>query len=108
MEKPPKTWTIDRIKGSGPGGQHRNKRETGIRIKDADTNITATSTRRRSQNQNLKSALEDLAQKIAKTKQRKKIRFKTKATKSSKLKRLQGKKKRGVIKKNRGRPNVDD
>lgn len=108
MNKPPKTWTVDRIKGSGPGGQHRNKRETGIRIKDAETNITATSTRRRSQNQNLKSALEDLAQKIAKKKERKKVRFKTKATRSSKLKRLQSKKKRGAIKKNRSKPNLDD
>ena len=95
-------WKIERIKGGGPGGQHRNKRETGIRITDPETGLTATSNMR-SQAQNLKSAFKDLERKIAKKKHKKKKRVKTKISYSQKQKRLESKKKRSTIKKNRSR-----
>lgn len=99
-------FKIERVKGSGPGGQHRNKRETGIRITDPETGVTAVS-HMRSQAQNLRNALKDMERKIALKKKKKKKRFKTKPTKASKNKRIQAKKNRSTIKKNRSR-NFED
>ncbi len=95
-------FKIERVKGGGPGGQHRNKRETGIRITDPITGLTAVS-HERSQAQNLKAAMKNLQDKIAKKNKKKKKRIKTKASRASKEKRLQGKKNRSTIKKNRSR-----
>lgn len=91
---------IERVKGSGPGGQHRNKRETGIRLTDLETGLKATSNMR-SQAQNLKAAFKDLERKIAAKKKKKKKRIKTKASRASKERRIQAKKNRSKIKKNR-------
>ena len=100
-------WKIERVKGGGPGGQHRNKRETGIRITDPITGLVATS-HERSQAQNLRNALKNLQEKIAKKNKKKKKRIKTKATRASKEKRLQTKKNRSMIKKNRSTKNLQD
>jgi ribosome-associated protein len=95
-------WKIERVKGSGPGGQHRNKRETGIRITDPVTGLTAVS-HERSQTQNLKNAIKNLEAKIAKKNKKKKKRIKTKATRASKERRIQSKKNRSQTKRNRKR-----
>jgi protein subunit release factor B len=41
---------------SGPGGQHRNKRETGVRLFHPASGLTVTATERRSQTRNLEVA----------------------------------------------------
>lgn len=66
MKKPIKPGEIEvtHVKGSGPGGQNRNKRWTGIRVKHVPTGIVARATVRRSQNQNLQDAFESLEQKL--------------------------------------------
>lgn len=99
-------FKIERVKGSGPGGQHRNKRETGIRITDPATGVTAVS-HMRSQAQNLRNALQDMERKIALKKKKKKKRIKTKPTRSSKDRRIKAKKNRSTIKKTRSK-NFED
>jgi len=52
--------TVEFVKDSGPGGQHRNKRETGVRIVHLPSGTVVTATERRSQPQNLEAAFERL------------------------------------------------
>ncbi|KAI4321219.1 hypothetical protein MLD38_034626 [Melastoma candidum] len=48
---------MDTFKASGPGGQHRNKRESAVRIKHVPTGIVAQAVEDRSQHKNRAAAL---------------------------------------------------
>jgi len=52
-----KDCEIRRVRRSGPGGQHRNKVETGIVIKHRPTGVTAEASERRSQSENRRQAI---------------------------------------------------
>lgn len=50
------TCRVDRTRGSGPGGQHRNKTETAIVITHLPTGVRGEASERRSQAENLAQA----------------------------------------------------
>jgi protein subunit release factor B len=56
---------IDRTRGSGPGGQHRNKVETAVRMTHLPTGLQAWSSKGRSQADNLATARRVLLERIA-------------------------------------------
>ncbi|KAI7737106.1 hypothetical protein M8C21_013314 [Ambrosia artemisiifolia] len=56
---------MDTYKASGPGGQHRNKRESAVRIKHIPTGIVAQASEDRSQHKNRASALARLRSLLA-------------------------------------------
>jgi protein subunit release factor B len=87
---------------SGPGGQHRNKRETGVRLKHIPSGIVVTATERRSQAQNLETAYERMADRLAILSRKIKPRKPTKPTKASRERRLQSKRIRSEVKAGRG------
>ena len=60
-----KDLRIDFFRASGPGGQHRNKTETGVRITHLPTGIVVTATESRSRHLNLRQALARLQAKLA-------------------------------------------
>ncbi|KAI3807101.1 hypothetical protein L1987_23023 [Smallanthus sonchifolius] len=56
---------MDTYKASGPGGQHRNKRESAVRLKHIPTGIVAQASEDRSQHKNRASALARLRSLLA-------------------------------------------
>lgn len=60
-----KACTVTRLRRSGPGGQHRNKVETAVRIVHEPTGVTAEASERRSQEENRRAALRRLRGKLS-------------------------------------------
>ncbi len=88
---------------SGPGGQHRNKTESGVRLVHRATGVVVTATERRSQAQNRGAALERLRARLELLARKPKPRRATKPTRGSKERRISEKKRRGERKADRRR-----
>lgn len=86
---------IETYTAGGPGGQHRNKTESGVRMMHRPTQTLVMATERRSQIQNRKVALERLRELLVKLGTIPKRRLATKATFGSKMRRLDAKKTQG-------------
>jgi ribosome-associated protein len=86
-----KLCEVEPTRGSGPGGQHRNKVETGVRVSHP-SGIVVLSTSHRSQRQNLDEAYERLVAKLEKLNFVPKVRRPTKPSKGAKRRRLDSKK----------------
>jgi protein subunit release factor A len=55
---------VETYKASGPGGQHRNKTETAVRVRHLPSGVTAIAAEHRSQARNKELALRRLALKL--------------------------------------------
>ncbi len=95
------------VRDSGPGGQHRNKRETGVRLVHRATGITVTATERRSQAQNRTLAYERMAKKLADAQKQPRRRRPTRPTRGSINRRLTAKGRQAEKKAGRSKP-VED
>ncbi|MFN0111884.1 MAG: peptide chain release factor-like protein [Blastocatellia bacterium] len=87
----------------GPGGQHRNKVETGVRLTHRPSGLVVTATERRSQSANREAAFDRMAEKLEARQKVQKPRRATKPSGAAKQKRIKEKKKTGERKKARGR-----
>ncbi len=87
----------------GPGGQHRNKVETGVRLTHRPSGLIVTATERRSQSANREAAFERMAEKLEARQRVRKARRATKPSRSSKEERRKEKKLTGERKKARGK-----
>ncbi len=79
-------------RASGPGGQHRNKTETAIRLVHLPSGVRAEGKDERSQTQNRRMALGRLREKLKKRAYRPPPRRKTKPSRAAKARRLDSKK----------------
>lgn len=89
------------VRGSGPGGQHRNKVETGVRLVHPPSGVVVVSTDNRSQLKNRESAFERLIVKLKELNYVPKTRKSTRPTRASKRRRLDAKRKRSDTKRDR-------
>ncbi|MFN0121499.1 MAG: peptide chain release factor-like protein [Blastocatellia bacterium] len=85
----------------GPGGQHRNKVETGVRLTHRPSGVIVTATERRSQSDNREAAWERMAEKLIEMQKVQKPRRPTRPGRAAKKQRLDNKRKRGEIKRAR-------
>lgn len=91
----------------GPGGQHRNKTATGVRLHHAPSGLLVTATERRSQHENLAVAWARLRGRLTGLNRVKKPRKQTRPTRGSQERRLAGKAQRGERKRARRPPRED-
>ncbi len=99
---------ISFIRAGGPGGQHRNRRETGVRLVHPPSGTQIVATERRSQAQNLEIAFGRLLERLLSMNAVQKKRHKTRVPRSQQRQRLEHKKQRGAVKSMRKRPRGDD
>ena len=85
-------------RASGPGGQHRNKAETAVRLVHLPSGVTVEGKDERSRTQNLRIALARLREKLERRAYRPPPRRKTKPTRASKERRVDTKRRHAAKK----------
>ena len=87
---------------SGPGGQHRNRNATGVRLVHGPSGIVATATERRSQAANVEVAYARLARRLEAARAVQAPRVATRPSRTARIKRQTTKRRRGATKTLRG------
>jgi protein subunit release factor A len=98
---------VETFRAGGPGGQHQNVTESGVRLVHLPTGVRAAAREERSQHRNRALALERLRNRLEKRNERRKARVPTRVPPSQKRRRLDAKKRKGDTKRLRRPPDPD-
>lgn len=99
---------VETFRSGGPGGQHQNKTESGVRLVHLPTGLRVESRAHRSQYRNRVAALEELRRRLEDATRPSKPRRKTGVPASSRRQRLEDKRKRSQLKNRRRPPSSDE
>ena len=99
---------IDTFRSSGPGGQHVNKTESGVRLRHLPSGVVVTSRETRSQHQNKALCLRKLREKVTLLNHRPARRVPTREPRSAKNRTLEAKARRSNVKRLRSKPSTDE
>ncbi len=99
---------METFRSGGPGGQHQNTTESGVRLVHLPTGERVEARDERSQHRNRRLALSRLRARLEARNEKPAERVPTKVPKSQKKKRLDKKKRRSQKKKLRKPPKVDE
>ncbi len=98
---------VQTFRSGGKGGQHQNRTESGVRLVHLPTGIVVSSREERSQYRNKSIALQRLREELEKRNRRPRRRVRTQVPKSEKKKRLEDKRRRSRLKRQRKPPEAD-
>ena len=93
---------VEVFRASGPGGQHVNKTESALRLTHPPSGVVVMAQDSRSQFRNREIAYERLIERLKRLNHVPKKRVATKPTRSSKERRIAGKKRDALTKRGRG------
>lgn len=99
---------VETFRSGGPGGQHQNVTESGVRLVHLPTGIRVSSREDRSQHRNREIALARLRTKLEALNRKAKPRRATRVPRTEKKRRREAKRKRGETKRLRKRPGPED
>jgi protein subunit release factor A len=99
---------VETFRSGGPGGQHQNVTESGVRLVHLPTGVRVVSREERSQHRNRERALARLREKLEARWKKAKPRVKTKVPRAVKARRREAKRKRGETKRLRQKPSAED
>ena len=99
---------VETFRAGGPGGQHQNTTESGVRLTHLPTGISVTARESRSQHRNRKMALARLRAALEERALPEKPRIPTKVPGREKRARLEEKRRRSKLKRRRRKPDTEE
>lgn len=99
---------VETFRSGGPGGQHVNKVETGVRLRHTPSGVVVSCREERSQHRNKMNCLRKLRDEAARLNYRPPKRKPTKKTRAAKERTLKAKSQRSQVKRLRSKPSRDE
>ena len=99
---------VETFRSGGPGGQHQNVTESGVRLTHGPTGVVVTARQSRSQHRNKRIALVRLRAALEERARPETPRKPTRVPKREKKRRLESKRRRSEVKRQRKKPEPDE